>query len=140
MEKLLPTNRGVLHVKNLFQMLRSAMFLQASSDCRKGLEARISQQLAEAIVEDLFLPSCEYTSETTHDLECTRRIFNKFSSRYYNTKNITADELEVVVKLVEEFLCVAAKDPNFKKETFTALLGMLVALVDSTGTYHVLIF
>ena len=134
-EKLLPTKKGSLHVKCLFEMLRSAIYLQASVDCRNGLEARIAQQLPEANVDDLLLPSHGYATETMHDFECVRRILNYFCSSNYSNKNSNDDaaELEAVSELVEDFLPVAAKDPGLKKETFTSLLGMLVAMLHQIG-------
>ncbi|KAE9463026.1 hypothetical protein C3L33_05066, partial [Rhododendron williamsianum] len=56
-ESLLPQEQGLLPCTLLFEMLNSAIILEASSKCKQKLEIRIGKQLDQATVKDLLIPS-----------------------------------------------------------------------------------
>jgi len=110
-------------MSNAFQLLRSAVFLQASQECRDGFESRIGKQLAEASVEDLRIPMHGYAKETRYDTKCVIRIL----SHYFSSSLSSLSELEAVSEILEDFVAEVAADENFRKEEFVALLEVLVA-------------
>lgn len=130
-ERLLPHLRGLLPCTLLFEMLRFAIVLEASSNCRNGFEMRIGKQLDQATAKDLLIPSHGYAMEVQYDIECVRRILKHFYANYA-ASNISG--LIAVAELVEEFLAEVASDIDLKVETFTALSEMSVAA--TLGTHR----
>ncbi|MQL79459.1 hypothetical protein Taro_011898 [Colocasia esculenta] len=139
-EKLLPQEKGALPVKCLFEMLRSAIFLRASHECRSGLEARIGKLLPEASLEDLLIPSSGYARETKYDFDCIQRLLTHFCSNCCADSRTDLSKLVTVTRLFEGFLAEVAKDAEMKKEKFVPLLEMLASLLEgirrgSDGVY-----
>ncbi|GAV88342.1 NPH3 domain-containing protein, partial [Cephalotus follicularis] len=128
-EKLLPDERGLLPCKLLFEMLRSAISLEASYECRNGFEIRIGKQLDQATVKDLIIPSQGYAKELQYDIECVRRILKNFYASYTDS-NIS--RLITVSELIEELLAEIASDIDLKTNKFTSLAEISVTL--SIGT------
>lgn len=130
-ERLLPHVRGLLPCTFLFEMLRCAILLEASSNCRNGFEMRIGKQLNQATAKDLLIPSQGYAREVQYDIECVRRILKHFYANY------TASDISgliAVAELVEDFLAEVASDIDLKVESFTALAEMSVAA--TLGTHR----
>ncbi|KAL6972364.1 hypothetical protein U1Q18_048644 [Sarracenia purpurea var. burkii] len=117
-ERLLPCDRGILPCVILFEMLRSAIFLEASYDCRTGFEVRIGKQLDQATVEDLLIPSQGYAKEVEYDVECVKRILKNFYCNY-TCQDISG--LVTVAELVEDFLAKIASDRDLKTSTFISV-------------------
>ncbi|XP_038678347.1 BTB/POZ domain-containing protein At3g03510-like [Tripterygium wilfordii] len=131
MERLLPNEKGLLPCTSLFEMLRFAIALEASTDCRNGFEIRIGKQLDQATVKDLLIPSQGYAKEVQYDIESIRRILKNFYGNY-NGSNISG--LITVAELIEELLAEVASDIDLKADTFTSLAEMSVAA--SFGTHR----
>ncbi|KAF8388661.1 hypothetical protein HHK36_025341 [Tetracentron sinense] len=130
-ERLLPDDqRGLLPCNFLFEMLRSAIALQASSDCINRFEIRIGKKLNEATVEDLLILSQGHASwETKYDADCVRRIFQNF---YANYTSPDISGINVVGELIDNFLAEVASDADLKRETFILLAEMSVATLLGT--------
>lgn len=128
-ERLMPNERGALHVRCLFQLLRSAMSLHASQKCRSGFEARIGKQLPEASVEDLRIACYGYAKETKYDVKCVIRILNHFWSN-------SCPELEAVSDVLEDFAAEVAADDNLRKEDFVAISKVLITVLKPTKRSH----
>ncbi|KAA8520344.1 hypothetical protein F0562_014600 [Nyssa sinensis] len=128
-ERLFPRDRGFLPCTLLFEMLRFAISLEASSDCRNGFEMRIGKQLDQATVKDLLIPSQGYAKELQYDLDCVRRILKNF---YCNYTHSDISGLITVAELVEDFLAEVAGDIDLKTSTFISLAEMSVSA--SVGT------
>ncbi|KAK9273611.1 hypothetical protein L1049_018421 [Liquidambar formosana] len=128
-ERLLPPEKGLLPCALLFEMLRFAIALESSSDCRNGFEIRIGKQLDQATVKDLLIPSPGYAKELQYDIECVRRILKNF---YTNYTSADVSGLITVAKLVEEFLTQVASDIDLKTHTFKSLAEMSISA--SLGT------
>lgn len=128
-ERLLPHQKGLLPCTTLFEMLRFAIFLESSSDCRNGFEIRIGMQLDQAMVKDLLIPSQGYAKEVLYDIECLRRILKHFYGNYSSSQICG---LISVAELIEEFLVEVASDIDLKTDTFAALAEMSMAA--SLGT------
>ncbi|KAG2672852.1 hypothetical protein I3843_13G053200 [Carya illinoinensis] len=73
---LLPSEKACLPINFLCCLLRSAIFLKASS--KSELEKRISAILEHVTVDDLLVLSFTYDGERLFDLESVRRIISGF--------------------------------------------------------------
>ncbi|CAK9185250.1 unnamed protein product [Ilex paraguariensis] len=128
-EGLLPDEKGLLPCTLLFQMLRSAIELEANPECRNRFEVRIGKQLDEVTVSDLLIPSQGYAKEEQYDTECVRRILKSF---YCNYTGPDASGLIAVAELVEDLLAEVASDIDLKTSTFTSLAEMSIAASEGT--------
>lgn len=128
-ERLLSHDRGLLSCTLLFEMLRSSILLEASSDCRNGFEVRIGKQLEEATVKDLLILSKGCSNEVQYYIDFMRRILKVF---YGNYTSSDLSGLLAVAELMEEFLAEVASDTDLKPEKFIALAEMSIAA--SLGT------
>ncbi|GER48717.1 phototropic-responsive NPH3 family protein [Striga asiatica] len=124
---LLPDNDAysVVPCDFLSEMLRFAIALDASEDCRNSLETRMGKQLARASVKDLLIPSLGYARDEKYDTECVRRILKNFYCGYTGGD---ASPLGSVSELVEEFLAEVAGDIDLRTGTFMEIADMAVAV------------
>ncbi|KAL2514121.1 BTB/POZ domain-containing protein [Forsythia ovata] len=129
LERLLPHQKGIFPCTFLFDMLKSAIPLDASIECKNGLEIRIGKQLDQANVKDLFIPSQGYTEDEQYDTESIRRILKNFYSNYTGPD---ASGFIKVAELVDNFLAEVASDIDLKMSTFISLADMSVAVSDGT--------
>ncbi|CAN8260555.1 unnamed protein product [Cochlearia groenlandica] len=116
-ERLLPQQRGAISCRFLFESLKESIFLDASSDCRKGFEARLSKQLDMATSKDLMILSSKELE--SYDIEILRTILKIF---YSNENNLFLFE-------------AAASGVCSKVETFKALGEIAVAASYDVMTY-----
>ncbi|TYI19662.1 hypothetical protein ES332_A07G180100v1 [Gossypium tomentosum] len=138
LEKLLPHGRELLPCTLLFEMLRCAINLEASSVSRKGFEIRIGKQLDQAKVKDLLILPQGYAKEVQYDIECIRRILKVFYSNYDSSD---ASGFISVAELMEEFLAEVACDMDLMIDSFISLaeISMAAALGtkrNSDGIYR----
>ncbi|XP_024156392.1 BTB/POZ domain-containing protein At5g17580 [Rosa chinensis] len=126
-ERLLPDEIGLLPCTLLFQMLRVAIYLEVTSDCRNGIEIRIGKQLDQATVKDLLIPSHGYSKVVQYDIQCVRRIVKVFYANYSSSNVTDITGLIAVADLIEEFLAEVASDIDLKISTFVGLAEMLVS-------------
>lgn len=117
-ERLLPLEKGLIPCRLLFEMLRSAIAMDASQDCRTGFEIRIGKQLDQATVKDLLIPSAK---EAQYDIECLKRILKNF---YSSNCNSSTEGWLTVAELIEEFMAEVAGDIDLKKETFISIANI----------------
>ncbi|XP_052188028.1 root phototropism protein 2-like isoform X2 [Diospyros lotus] len=75
---LLPADKAAFPINFLCCLLRSAIFLRASSSCKNELEKRILVILEHVTVDDLLVLSFTYDGERLFDLESVRRIISGF--------------------------------------------------------------
>ncbi|XP_031248088.1 root phototropism protein 2-like [Pistacia vera] len=75
---LMPSEKAAFPINFLCCLLRSAIFLKASSSCKNELEKRISSILEHVTVDDLLILSFTYDGEGLFDLESVRRIISGF--------------------------------------------------------------
>ncbi|KAJ4951734.1 hypothetical protein NE237_028566 [Protea cynaroides] len=129
-QKLLPDKRSLIPCKSLLEMLKTAVTLQASSDCINGFELRIGKQLDEATVEDLLIPCQSYAREMRYDMESVKRILKNFYRSY--TSKEDPSRLITVAVLMEGFLREVAGDIDMQKDTFILLAEMSVAASHGT--------
>ncbi|XP_030553171.2 root phototropism protein 2 [Rhodamnia argentea] len=75
---LLPSEKAAFPINFLCCLLRSAIFLKASTSCKNELEKRISVILEHVTVDDLLVLSFTYDGERLFDLDSVRRILSGF--------------------------------------------------------------
>ncbi|XP_022863610.1 BTB/POZ domain-containing protein At5g17580-like [Olea europaea var. sylvestris] len=129
LERLIPHQKGMFPCSFLFEMLKSAVSLDASTECKNGLEIRIGKQLDQANVKDLFIPTQGYTEDEQHDTESIRRILKNFYSNYTGPD---ASGFIKVAELVDNFLAEVASDIDLKMSTFISLADMSIAVSEGT--------
>ncbi|KAL3683058.1 hypothetical protein R1sor_001080 [Riccia sorocarpa] len=151
-EGLLPMQKGVTSTRFLFGLLRTAMILNASSECKSNLERRIGMQLEQATLDDLLMPNYSYTVETLYDIECVQRILDHYILLDQTPGALSPHSLEdgqlvgspsltpmmMVSKLMDNYLAEVAPDVNLKPNKFQALAEALpeYARVLDDGLYR----
>ncbi|XP_030467435.1 root phototropism protein 2 [Syzygium oleosum] len=75
---LLPSEKAAFPINFLCCLLRSAIYLKASTSCKNELEKRISVILEHVTVDDLLVLSFTYDGERLFDLDSVRRIVSGF--------------------------------------------------------------
>ncbi|CAA0381212.1 unnamed protein product [Arabidopsis thaliana] len=122
-ERLLPHQRGTISSGFLFKSLKESIFLGACSDCRKGFEVRISNQLDMARAKDLQILSP--TEDGSYDIELLKTILKSF---YSNDSVPDLSRFVSVARMLEEFLLeAAASDAGLRVGTFKELAEIAVA-------------
>ncbi|OIV98315.1 hypothetical protein TanjilG_16642 [Lupinus angustifolius] len=134
-DQLLPMEKGLVHTKFLFGLLRTAMILRVNHSCMSNLEKRIGMQLDQATLDDLLIPTFSYSMETLYNVDCVQRILDHFlamdqvtgaaspcsidDGRLIGSPSLTS--ITMVAKLIDGFLAEVAPDVNLKLPKFEAL-------------------
>lgn len=120
---LLPSEKAALPINFLCCLLRSAIFLRASStNCKNELENRISAILEHVTVDDLLVLSFTYDGERLFDLESVRRIISGFAEK----------EKSVAVFNAGDFGEHCSTAMQRVAKTVDAYLGEIATFVDLT--------
>ncbi|KAF8040812.1 hypothetical protein BT93_B2898 [Corymbia citriodora subsp. variegata] len=108
---LLPQEKAAFPITFLCYLLRAAIFLKASTNCKKELEKRVSSILEHVTVDDLLILSFSYDGERLFDLESVRRIISAFVEKEKSVAVFNGDFQEVcsahmerVAKMVDAYL------------------------------------
>lgn len=152
-ESLLPMQKAVVSTRSLSGLLRSAILLNASPECRSNIEKRIGLQLEQANLEDLLLPNLTYNLETLYDIDCVQRILDHFllldqagaplsspssdeDGRVAGSPSLTP--MMMVARLMDGYLGEVAPDVNLKPPKFQSLAEALpdFARVLDDGLYR----
>ncbi|KAE9604590.1 putative SKP1/BTB/POZ domain, NPH3 domain-containing protein [Lupinus albus] len=134
-DQLLPMEKGLVHTKFLFGLLRTAMILRVSHSCMSNLEKRIGMQLDQATLEDLLIPTFSHSMETLYIVDCVQRILDHFlaidrvtgaaspcsidDGRLIGSPSLKP--ITMVAKLIDGYLAEVAPDVNLKLPKFEAL-------------------
>lgn len=105
----------------LFGLLRSAIILNTSEECRTVLEIKIGSHLEKATLDDLLIPSYSYLNETLYDVDLVERLIRHFLQNV----DVSSPSLTLVGKLIDGVLCEIASDANLKPERFYSLAVLL---------------
>nr|TKW07543.1 hypothetical protein SEVIR_7G314100v2 [Setaria viridis] len=136
----------------LFGMLRMAIEVDASLDCRIEVEKRIGLQLEMASLDDLLIPSTQ-TSDSMFDVDTVHRILVNFLQRIdeddsgelspcgYDSDGLKSPSHSSVLKvgrLMDGYLAEIAPDPYLKLQKFMALIELLpdYARIVDDGLYR----
>lgn len=138
-DRLLPFQRGVTSCKLLFGLLRTAIFLKASSSCMSNLERRIGLQLDKATLEDLLITNMSESIEMLYDVDCVHRILDHFLAMDQETGGASPGigddghllaspsllRITMVAKLIDGYLAEVAPDANLKLPKFRSLASAI---------------
>lgn len=93
---LLPSEKASFPINFLCCLLRSAIFLKASTNCKNELEKRISIILEHVSVDDLLVLSFTYDGERLFDVDSVRRIIAGFVEKEKNMAVFNASDFREV--------------------------------------------
>ncbi|KAI4297494.1 hypothetical protein L6164_037383 [Bauhinia variegata] len=134
-DHLLPVQKGLVQIKFLFGLLRTAMILRVSPSCIANLEKRIGLQLDQATLEDLLMPNFSHSMETLYNVDCVQRLLEHFLAMDQVTGGASPCSIDdgqlmgspsltpitMVAKLIDGYLAEVAPDVNLKLPKFQAL-------------------
>ncbi|KAG0611809.1 hypothetical protein M758_7G166100 [Ceratodon purpureus] len=145
---MLPNLKDSVACSFLLRMLRAANMFNCSVECRTELELKAGQQLDQASLSDLLIPSFCHTSEYLYDVDLVRRLLDHFlaleqgslgaglKNKFFNkrifgglfvgnsTKQAQAapsTRLKAVSKLMDSYLAEVARDCKLPLEKFHSL-------------------
>ncbi|KAG0560192.1 hypothetical protein KC19_10G161000 [Ceratodon purpureus] len=75
---LVPQQKDTVSSNFLLRMLRAANMFSCSPECRAELEKKAGQQLDQATLSDLLIPSFCHTSEYLYDVDLVSRLLDHF--------------------------------------------------------------
>lgn len=128
-------DQGSVSCKSLLGILRVALSLNISKDCRNKLERMIGSQIDQATLDNLLVPSphgCNYL----YDVNLVLRFLKAFLN--VGIDKISPIRLRKVASLMDLYIAEVAPDPNLKPSKFIALTSALPgsARESSDGIYH----
>eukprot|EP01018_Ginkgo_biloba_P023831 Gb_00937 [translate_table: standard] len=132
---LLPPGKNAAPTSFLSGLLRSAIMLDATPDCRMDLERRLALQLDDATSHDLLVLSFSYNDDTLFDVDVVHRIVANFleldGEQYCECKDIQGlclskkSAMTKVSKLMDSYLAEIAPDRNLSVSKFIGLAEVL---------------
>jgi len=114
---LFPSEKAAFPINFLCCLLRCAIYLRASSTCKRELEKRIAEILEHVTVNDLLVLSFTYDGERLLDLDSIRRIISAFVEKEKSTTVFNAGStfgencsaaMQRVAKTVDAYLAEIA--------------------------------
>ncbi|GAB2274664.1 hypothetical protein Dimus_009435 [Dionaea muscipula] len=131
---LLPEKKSKSCCRFLLGLLRIALILGVSQECREAIERRIGMQLELATLDSLLIPTYS-DSDTLYDTDCFQRILLYFLcserrrvssfSDSPSSPSSSAPPLSEVAKLVDNYIAEVASDANLKPNKIRALAEAL---------------
>ncbi|KAM0970852.1 hypothetical protein ACFX13_019127 [Malus domestica] len=133
---LLPREKNAMSVSFLSMLLRAAKTLETTVACQLDLEKRMGLQLAQAVLDDLLIPSYSLTRDTLLDVETVQRIMTNYleyetegSRLGYNAEDDFVSpaltDMERVGKLMENYLAEIATDRNISVSKFIGIAELI---------------
>lgn len=135
-ERLLPPLKVATSTRFLFGLLRLAIILNASPQCKSSLEKRIGMQLEQATLDELLVPNYSHVEETLYDIDLVQRVLDHYLLLEQNIPPESDEEglllgspslcpIMMVAKLLDAYLAEIAPDVNLKPSKFQALAEAL---------------
>ncbi|XP_021767380.1 BTB/POZ domain-containing protein At3g44820-like isoform X1 [Chenopodium quinoa] len=133
--KLLPEKKSKSYCRFLLGILRTALILDVSEECKDYLEKRVGMQLDLATLDGLLIPTYS-DSDTLYDTDCVQRIIQHFVSTEPKVPafspcspdietSLSSESLRKVAKLVDGYVAEVASDVNLKPDKIRALVEAL---------------
>ncbi|KAJ8647821.1 hypothetical protein MRB53_000844 [Persea americana] len=132
---LLPPDKAAFPIHFLCCLLRAAIFLNATLNCKNELEKRISAVLEHATVGDLLVLSFTYDGERLFDLDSVRRIISGFVERERSAgvfnggdsydKGSWSVAMQKVAKMTDAYLSEIAMDSDLSISKFTGITNLV---------------
>lgn len=142
---LLPVEKNTMSVSFLSMLLRASIFLETTVACRLDLEKRIGEQLGQAVLDDLLIPSYSFTGDTLFDVDTVQRIMMNYLEYGMNGAEFDdgyfsplPSDMERVGKLMESYLAEVASDRNLTVSRFISLAELIPeqARITEDGIYR----
>jgi hypothetical protein len=135
-ESLLPPLKVPSSTRFLFGLLRLAIILNATTQCKSSLEKRIGMQLEQATLDELLVPNYSHVEETLYDIDLVQRCLDHYLLLEQNIPPESDEEglllgspslcpIMMVAKLLDAYLAEIAPDVNLKPSKFQALAEAL---------------
>ncbi|XP_077239293.1 root phototropism protein 2-like [Tasmannia lanceolata] len=130
---LLPSEKSSLPVSFLCCLLRAAIFLNSSMNCKNDIERRISAVLEHVSIGDLLVLSFTYDGERLFDLDSVRRIISGFVERersgdVFNRggEGFTSSvAMQKVARICDAYLAEIASDDDLSISKFTGIANLV---------------
>ncbi|KAL9254882.1 BTB/POZ domain-containing protein [Drosera capensis] len=125
---LIPAEAGSVSVGFLMKILNIANLLGVSPVTKAELVRRTSQQLEEATVNDLLLPSHSATTQKTCDIDLIKVVLESFLEQQRHQAlpdGISLRAIGTVGKLIDAYLQVVARDANVPVSKIASLAEAL---------------
>ena len=130
---LLPSEKAAFPINFLCCLLRSAIFLKASTNCKNELEKRLSIILERATVDDLLVLSFTYDGERLFDLDSVRRIIAGFVEKEKNMavfnagdfREVCSTAMHRVAKTVDAYLGEIATSVELSISKFNGIANLV---------------
>lgn len=130
---LLPSEKAAFPINFLCCLLRSAIFLKASTNCKNELEKRISIILEHVSVDDLLVLSFTYDGERLFDLDSVRRIIAGFVEKEKNMavfnsgdfREVCSAAMHRVAKTVDAYLSEIATYTELTISKFNGIANLV---------------
>ncbi|KAG0554487.1 hypothetical protein KC19_12G095400 [Ceratodon purpureus] len=135
-ESLLPPLKVSSSTRFLFGLLRLAIIINASPQCKSSLEKRIGMQLEQVTLDELLVPNYSHVEETLYDIDLVQRVLDHYLMLEQNIPPESDEEglllgspslcpIMMVAKLLDAYLAEIAPDVNLKPSKFQALAEAL---------------
>lgn len=132
---LLPPDKAAFPIHFLCCLLRAAIFLNATLNCKNELEKRVSVVLEHVTVGDLLVLSFTYDGERLFDLDSVKRIISGFVGRErsagvfnggdFNDKGSWSVAMQKVLKITDAYLGEIATDADLSISKFTGIANLV---------------
>lgn len=141
--KLLPKKKSKSYCRFLLGILRTALILDVSEECKDSLEKKVGMQLELATLDGLLIPTYS-DSDSLYDTDCVQRIIQHFVSLEPRVPAFSpcspdieaspsSEPLRQVAKLVDGYIAEVASDVNLKPQKIHALVE---ALPEDSRSFH----
>ncbi|KAJ7520474.1 hypothetical protein O6H91_19G007700 [Diphasiastrum complanatum] len=128
--RLLPLQTYILPVGFLFSLLRYALTLHASNDCRLHLETRIASQLELATAKDFLMPTENADRMCSASvLDCMAHIVSLFVSQHQSSsrESLAIQDVSVVANIWDAYLEDVGSHKDIHPKNFSTLLETIPA-------------
>ncbi|KAF7816251.1 root phototropism protein 2 [Senna tora] len=130
---LFPNEKSIFTNSFLCYVLRCAISLRASSNCRNELEKRLSAILEQLTADDLLMLSFSYDGGRLFDLDSVRRIISGFvekdkSMAVFNAgdfKDVCSAAMQRVAKTVDSYLAEIAAYSELSISKFNGIATLI---------------
>ncbi|KAK3025845.1 hypothetical protein RJ639_041293 [Escallonia herrerae] len=129
---ILPAERAAFPISFLCCILRTAIFLGASTACKSELEKRIAMILEHVTVDDLLVLSFTYDGERLFDLESVRKIISGFVEKEKSVavfnggdfREVSSTAMLRVTKTVDAYLGEIATHAELSISKFNGIANL----------------
>lgn len=130
---ILPPETAALPINFICCLLRSAIFLNASTSCKTALEKRIGSVLEHVTVDDLLVVSFSYDGEKLFDLDSVRKIISAFVEKDKSVavfsssdfREVCSPAMQRVAKTVDAYLSEIATYEELSISKFNGIAHLV---------------